>query len=121
MTRTDTMVATSRYVRIAVTTCLAAVLPMTLGFQLFTVHFGQTTRDVVQASECRGDGCQLSPAVVRTIDELEDRGMTCRSKPALTDNIVFEWSNDDVEVIDFAAALEASSNREGWVRRYCLS
>ncbi|MGH3459212.1 hypothetical protein [Aeromicrobium sp.] len=120
MTRTDTVVASSRYVRIAVITFLAAVLPMLLTVELLAAHIGQTTREVVQASECRGDGCELSAVVVRTVTELEDRGLNCRSKPALTDTIVFEWNNDDVEVIDFAAALEASSNSAGWVRQYCL-
>lgn len=120
MIRTDTVVAFSRYVRIAVATCVVAVLPMILGFQLLATHLGQTSRDIVAASECRGDGCVLSPGVARAVADLEGRGLTCRAKPALTDRIVFEWQNGTVEVIDFGAALEASSTSRGWVRQYCL-
>ena len=61
-----------------------------------------------------------SPAVLRTVAALESQGLSCRSKPALTDSIVFEWNNDEVGVIDFATALRASSNSDGWVRRYCM-
>lgn len=121
MARTDTVVASSRYVRMAMTTCLAAVVPLVLGFQLFTTHLGQTSRDVLDAGECGGDGCVPSPAVVRTVTALESRGLECRTKPGLTDEIVFEWNDDQVDVIDFASALRASSNSEGWVRRYCMT
>jgi hypothetical protein len=120
MTHTGTVVASSRYVRIAVATCVAAILPLILGFQLFAAHLGQTSRDVVNAGDCRSDGCVLSAEVVQVVAGLEGQGMTCRAKPALTDNVVFEWQDKRVEVIDFAAALTASSRSEGWVRRYCM-
>lgn len=118
MTRSGTLVASSRYVRIAVTICVAATLPAILAFQLFTAHLGQTSRDLVD--DCGSDECVLSPRVVRVVADLEDQGLTCRAKPALTDRIVFEWQDERVEVIDFAAALTASSRSEGWVRRYCV-
>jgi hypothetical protein len=118
MSRTGTVVASSRYVRIAATTCVAATLPVILGFQLFSAHLGQTSRQVVD--DCGSDGCALSAEVVRVVADLEGQGLTCRARPALTDNIVFEWQDDRVEVIDFAAALAASSHQEGWVRQYCL-
>jgi hypothetical protein len=120
MTRTGTVVASSRYVRIAVVTCVLAVVPMILGFQLFSSQLGQTSRDVVDAGECQHESCVQSTAVSRTVADLEERGLLCRIKPGLTDNIVFEWNTTEVTVVDFATALRASSNGEGWVRRYCM-
>jgi hypothetical protein len=61
-----------------------------------------------------------SPAVRRTVAVLEDSGLDCRAKPGLTDQVVFEWKTTEVTVVDFATALRASSNSEGWVRRYCM-
>ncbi len=120
MDTTDAVVASSRYVRIVVVSFLAAVLPLYLGLQLFTAHVGQSTRDVVHASDCDGGVCELSAEVVSVVASLESGGMTCRAKPALTDSVVFEWLNGGVEVIDFGAALAASSDSQGWVRQYCL-
>jgi hypothetical protein len=121
MIRTDTVVATSHYVRLAVVTCLVAVVPAILALQLLTSHLGQTSREVVSAAPCQSESCGQSPAVRRTIAVLEDRGLTCRTKPGLTDTIVFEWKTTEVTVIDFATALRASSNSEGWVRSYCMA
>jgi hypothetical protein len=120
MTRTATVVASSRYVRMAIATCAAATLPVVLALQLFSADLGQTSRQVVSASDCGGDGCAMSADVVRVVADLEGQGLTCRAKPALTDSIVFEWRDARVEVVDFAAALTALSRHEGWVRRYCL-
>jgi hypothetical protein len=120
MSRTDAVVASSRYVRIAVASCLVAAVPVVLGFQLFVSHLGQTSRELVRAGECEAGGCALSPAVVRTVTELESQGLNCRSKPALTDRVVVEWTNHEADVVDFAAALRASSKHQGWIRQYCL-
>ncbi len=91
-----------------------------MGFQLFASHLGQTSRDVVNAATCRDDSCAATTAVQRTVAELEDHGMICRSKPGLTDRVVFERKTTEVAVIDFAAALRASSIGEGWARSYCM-
>jgi hypothetical protein len=120
MTRTDSVVASSRYVRIAVVTCVMAAVPVILGFQLFASQLGQTSRDVVSAGACQDESCVLSAAVMRTVADLEDRGLLCRVKPGLTDSVVFEWKTTEVTVVDFATALRATSNGEGWVRRYCM-
>jgi len=120
MTRTDTVVATSRYVRIAVVTCVLAAVPVILGFQLFGSQLGQTSRDVVSAGACQDESCVLSAAVSRTVADLEDRGMNCRVKPGLTDSVVVEWKTTEVTVVDFATALRATSNSEGWIRQYCM-
>ena len=121
MIRTDTVVASSRYVRIVVATCVLATIPMILAIQLLTSHLGQTSREVVTASACQDESCVQTPAVRRTVAELESRGLECRTKPGLTDSIVFEWKTTEVTVIDFATALRASSNSEGWVRSYCMT
>lgn len=121
MTRSDAVVATSQHVRIAVVTCLMAFVPAVLGFQLFASHLGQTSRDVVRAATCSDGSCPQSAAVRRTIAVLEDDGLACRPEPGLTDSIVFEWKTTEVTVVDFATALRASSNGEGWVRSYCLT
>ena len=120
MNRTDSVVASSRYIKTAVVTCVVAAIPVILGFQLFASHLGQTSRDVVNAGACQDESCVQSPAVSRTVAALEDRGLLCRTKPGLTDSVVFEWKTTEVTVVDFATALSASSNNEGWVRRYCM-
>jgi hypothetical protein len=121
MTRTESVVASSRYVRIAVVTCVVAAIPVILGFQLFASHLGQTSREVVSAGACQDESCVLSAAVSRTVADLEDRGLHCRIKPGLTDSVVFEWKTTEVTVVDFGTALRATSNGEGWVRRYCMA
>jgi hypothetical protein len=120
MTPTDSVVTSTRYVRLAVVTCVLAVIPAILGFQLLASHLGQTSRDVVNAGACQDESCVQSEAVNRTVAELEDRGLVCRTKPGLTDDVVFEWKTTEVTVVDFATALRASSNSEGWIRRYCM-
>ena len=117
----DAVVASSHVVRIAVVTCLVAFVPVVLGFQLFASHLGQTSRDVVSAATCQDGSCTDSAAVKRTVAVLEDDGLACRAEPGLTDHVVFEWRTTEVTVVDFATALRASSNSEGWVRRYCMS
>ena len=121
MIRSDTFVASSHYVRLAVATCVVAAVPVILGFQLFASHLGQSSRDVVSAGSCQDGSCVQSPAVLRTVAELENQGLVCRTKPGLTDNVVFEWKSTEVTVVDFATSLRASSNGEGWVRKYCMS
>ncbi len=121
MIRTDTVVASSHYVKIAVATCVVTAVPMIFGFQLLTSHLGQTSREVVTAAACQDESCVLTPAVRRTVADLESRGLECRAKPGLTDIIVFEWKTTEVTVVDFATALRASSNSEGWVRSYCMA
>ena len=121
MIRTDAVVASSHYVKVAVTTCVVAAIPMIFAAQLLAAHLGQTSREVVTSSACRDQSCPQSPAVRRTVAVLEDQGLKCRTKPGLTDTIVFEWKTTEVTVIDFATALRASSNSEGWVRSYCMA
>ena len=120
MIRTDTVVASSYYVRLAFATCVVAAIPVILGFQLLTSHLGQTSREVVSAAACQNESCVQSPAVRRTVAVLEDSGLNCRAKPGLTDQVVFEWKTTEVTVVNFATALRASSNSEGWVRQYCM-
>ena len=120
MIRTDAVVASSHYVKIAVATCVLATVPVVLGFQLLTSHLGQTSREVVTAAACQDGSCVQSAAVRRTVVVLEDQGLTCRAKPGLTDSIVFEWKTTEVTVVDFPTALRASSNSEGWIRSYCM-
>ena len=120
MTRVDSVVTSTRYVRLAVVSGLVAAIPAVLGFQLLASHIGQTSRDVVSAAACQTEGCVQSVAVNRTVSELEDDGLLCRTKPGLTDSVVFEWKTTEVTVVDFATALTASSNSEGWIRRYCM-
>jgi hypothetical protein len=121
MITTDTVVASSYYVRLAFATCVVAAIPVILGFQLLTSHLGQTSREVVSAAACQNESCVQSPAVRRTVAVLEDSGLNCRAKPGLTDEIVFEWKSTEVTVVDFATALRAASNSEGWIRRYCMT
>ena len=121
MIRSDTFVASSHYVRLAVVTCVVAAVPVILGFQLFASHLGQTSRDVVNAATCQDQSCVPTTAVQRTVADLEDRGLVCRSKPGLTDRVVFERKTTEVAVIDFASALRATSIGEGWVRSYCMT
>jgi hypothetical protein len=121
MIRTDTVVAASHYVKLAYATCVVAVIPVILGFQLLTSHLGQTSREIVSDAACQDESCVQSPTVQRTVAGLEDMGLDCRAKPGLTDRIVFEWKTTEVTVVDFATALRASSNSEGWVRRYCMT
>ena len=120
MIRTDAVVASSHYVKIAIATCVLAAVPVILGFQLLTSHLGPTSREVVTAAACQNESCVQSAAVRRTVVVLEDQGLKCRAKPGLTDTIVFEWKTTEVTVVDFATALRASSNSEGWVRSYCM-
>jgi hypothetical protein len=121
MSRIDAVVASSTYVRIAVVTCVLSAVPVILGFQLFASHLGQTSRDLVSASSCQDGSCPQSPAVLQVVSDLEAKGLSCRSKPGLTDTVVFEWKSTEVTVVDFATSLKAASNGEGWVRQYCLA
>lgn len=121
MIRTDTVVVSSHYVRLAVATSVVAAVPVIFGFQLLTSHLGQTSREVVAAAACQNGSCVQTPAVRRTVADLESQGLECRAKPGLTDTIVFEWRTSEVTVVDFATALRASSNSEGWVRSYCMA
>jgi hypothetical protein len=120
MSRIDAVVASSAYVRIAVVTCVLAAVPVILGFQLFASHLGQTSRDVVIAGSCQDESCMQSAAVVQTVADLEAKGFSCRTKPGLTDSVIFEWKSTEVTVVDFATSLKAASNDQGWVRRYCM-
>ena len=121
MIRTDTLVAPNHQVKFAAATCVVAAVPVILGFQMLTSQLGQTSREVVTAAACQDESCVPSPAVRRTVAVMEDQGLECRAKPGLTDTIVFEWKTTEVTVIDFATALKASSNSQGWVRRYCMA
>jgi len=121
MIRTDAVVASSHLVRLALVTCAISAVPAVLGFQLFASHLGQTSRDVVNAATCQDQSCVPTTAVQRTVADLEDRGLVCRSKPGLTDRVVFERKTTEVAVIDFASALRATSIGEGWVRSYCMT
>ncbi len=121
MIRTDAVVASSHLVKVALATCAISAVPAVLGFQLFASHLGQTSRDVVNAATCQDESCVPTTAVQRTVADLEDRGLVCRSKPGLTDRVVFERKTTEVSVIDFASALKASSIGEGWVRSYCMT
>ena len=121
MIRTDTVVASSRVVRTAVAMFVVAAVPAIFVFQMLTSHLGQTSREVVSSAACQNESCVKSPAVLRTAAGLEELGLDCRAKPGLTDRIIFEWKTTEVTVVDFATALRASSNSEGWVRRYCMS
>jgi hypothetical protein len=114
------MVASSRFVRLVVATCVVVAVAVFLAAQLFTSHLGQSSRDVVSADACQDESCVLSAAASRTVADLEDDGLLCRIKPGLTDTIVFEWKTTEVTVVDFTTALRATSNSEGWVRRYCM-
>ncbi len=120
MTRVDSVVTSTRYVRLAVVSFLVGAIPVILGFQLLASHLGQTSRDVVSAAACQNEACVQSAAVNRTVAELEDQGLLCRTKPGLTDSVVFEWKTTEVTVVDFATALTASSHSQGWIRRYCM-
>jgi hypothetical protein len=120
MSRIDAVVASSTYVRIAVVTCVLSAVPVILGFQLFASHLGQTSRDVVSARSCQDESCVQSPAVIQTVADLEATGLSCRTKPGLTDSIVFEWKSTEVSVVDFATSLTAAANGQGWVRSYCM-
>ena len=113
-------VGTAHHVRLAMATCVVAMVTAVLGFQLFASHLGQTSRDVVREATCQEGGCSDSAGVRRAVAVLEDQGHTCRTRPGLTDQVVFEWRTTEVSVVDFATALKASSNDEGWVRRYCM-
>ena len=115
-----TAVGTTHHVRLAMATCVVAAVTAVLGFQLFASHLGQTSRDVVREASCQEAGCTDSAGVRRAVAVLEDQGLACRTKPGLTDQVVFEWRTTEVSVVDFATALKASSNGEGWVRRYCM-
>jgi hypothetical protein len=120
MITTDSVITSTRYVRLAVATCVLAAIPAILGFQLLASNLGQTSRDAVSADACQDESCVQSVAVNRTVADLEDQGLLCRTKPGLTDHVVFEWRTTEVTVVDFATALQASSNQEGWIRRYCM-
>ena len=120
MSRIDAVVASSRYVRIAIVTCVLSAIPVILGFQLFASHLGESSRDVVNTTSCADGSCTQSPAVLQAVADLEAKGMACRAKPGLTDSVVFEWKSTEVTVVDFATSLKAVSNHEGWVRRYCM-
>ena len=115
------MVTSTRYVRLAVVTCVLAAIPAILGFQLLASHLGQTSRDVVNAGCVPGRVLRAvgRPSTARS-PSWRDQGLLCRTKPGLTDNVVFEWKTTEVTVVDFATALKASSNSEGWIRRYCM-
>jgi hypothetical protein len=121
MIRTDAVVASSHLVKIALATCAISAVPAVLGFQLFASHLGQTSRGVVDAATCQDDSCVPTTAVQRTVADLEDHGLVCRSRPGLTDRVVFERKTTEVAVIDFASAIRASSIGEGWVRSYCMA
>ena len=120
MIRTETVVAPSHHVRTAAVTSVIAAMPVVFGFQLLVSDLGQTSRDLVNESACQHGSCEPSPAVVRTVADLEHQGSSCRTKPALTDSVVFEWKTAEVTVVDFATSIRALSNHEGWVRQYCM-
>jgi hypothetical protein len=121
MMPSDTVLAYSRVVKTAVATLAVGLLPVILGLQMLLGTLGSTTRDQVTDSSCDGSACSLTPAARELVGELEDRGLTCRSAPRMTDTVVFSWADGRVETVDFGTSLTATARKAGQALRYCAT
>lgn len=121
MNPSDTALAFSRLVKIAVATIAVGLLPVILGLQMLLGGVGATTRDHVANRACEAPNCSLTTTARDLVGDLEDRGMACREAPALTDTVVFAWNDGRVETVDFGTSLSATSRGEGSALRYCMT
>lgn len=61
-----------------------------------------------------------SPQLRKAIERQRELGVSCAIEPVVTDIILFQQSDDlSVDVLTLDQALHASSQKIGWVQRYC--
>lgn len=86
------------------------------GSTVSTLRFAETGCDSTNNYCAPTNTSQLREA----IDRQEKQGRSCSAVPALTDSVLFQWSEDlSVDVLSFDEALDAGSKKRGWVQRYC--
>ena len=113
MNGTSFVVVAARTVRIAALVCVAGLLVGYLAVASFASRYGASTPMVLDS---KSDQTALSTAVAKQ----ESAGLTCSEKPTLTDVVLFQRDGEArVTILTFDQALQASSAREGWIRRYC--
>ncbi len=104
-------------------TFVFGTLAMTLtGSLLFGVSRNAQNM-TVSTAECgpRSSSCPRAEALVsRAVIEQRASGLTCTTKPELTDVVLFQYAVDQrVTTLTFDEALAASGRKLGWVQRYC--
>ncbi|WP_332666997.1 hypothetical protein [Aeromicrobium sp.] len=108
------VIVAARMVRIAAIVCAAGLLVGYIAVSSFSSRYGASTPMILDSTS---NETALSAAILKQ----ESAGLTCTEKPALTDVVLFQREGkDEVDVLTFDEALEASGAREGWIRRYCV-
>lgn len=122
------MLAFSRTVRVMT---MSFVVTLIVGSMTIYMFWSLTTGAGSKASNLRfaETGCDstnnyCAPTdtgqLRQAIDRQERQGRSCSAVPALTDSVLFQWSEDlSVDVLSFDEALDAGSKKLGWVQRYC--
>ncbi len=113
MDGTSLVIVAARTVRVAAMIGVAGLLVGYIAVASFASRYGASTP---MALDSKSDQTALSTAVAKQ----ESAGLTCSEKPTLTDVVLFQRDGEArVTILTFDQALEASSAREGWIRRYC--
>lgn len=77
----------------------------------------------VSTAECgrMSTSCPVAEKLVaRAVIEQRASGLTCTTKPELTDVVLFQYADDQrVAILTFDEALADSGRKLGWVQRYC--
>ncbi|MGA8987935.1 hypothetical protein [Aeromicrobium sp.] len=108
------VVAGARVVRLSAAALLVSMVVGFVAVSSFASQYGSRTAVVLDAA---GNDTALTAAVLQQ----RRAGLACTEKPALTDIVLFQRDGvAAVTVLTFDQAIEASSAREGWIRRYCV-
>jgi hypothetical protein len=109
------LVASARLVRLA---AAVAVVGLVVGFvavSSFAGRYGSSTPMIMDATSS-------DTALTAAVRQQEAAGLACSAKPALTDVVLFQREGaEEVTILTFDQAIEASSARAGWIRRYCVA
>lgn len=114
-TLSDRVVATSRAVRIVMTTAVLLGLGVLAGFNGWNVaasgvHGHESARSL-----------ELEP-LAAAVRVQEARGLACGTEPRFTDTVLFERPDSPrIEVLTFRQAVAATSSSQGWIRSYCVT
>ena len=109
------VVAGARLVRLSVA---ALAISLVVGFVAVSSFASQYGSRATVALDATSSDTVLDAA----IENQRRGGLTCSEKPTLTDVVLFQRSGvAAVTVLTFDQAIEASSAREGWIRRYCVA
>lgn len=98
---------------------------------VFAFTYLTPSLEIIESIEGAPTGCvpsmsnnwcapQDDPQVNATVADLERQGLVCSDEAALTDTIVFQYSDDhSVAVLTFDEAAAAGKDGLGWTQKFC--